>query len=1262
MDKALRPGKLCLDPGRSADGQNRAGFVHWKTTLDQYIEALKTGTTELTDGMKLQVLISHITPEIFTMIESIDTFKDAMTHLQSVFVKSKNTIHTRYLLTSRKQHEGESVKQYYLALRTLAKDCNFTQVSADVHLEESVRTTFISGLNADEIRRRLLEETKGLEATLKIADVMEEAANNSKMYNGKYNPSLINAIVPETGVLAATAVSRSKWKCFKCGGSEWHRRNDCPANNTACEFCHRKGHWAVVCRQKKGKGHVSAISYSTHLANPSLESVPNTHYNGGSPTESPHLSSVVPHPYSTGPYLASVSTPNFPASLSNSVINVKVNHTLPAFALLDTGSTLSFVSESFAKLNNLTVIPYSSRVTLATESNSSTVRGACDVTLDAENIDFGGVRLLVLGNLCADLIIGHDLFQQHSHIRFDFGGPKPPIQTSGHPVMAAIAHAARIGPKSLFAHLTPDVRPIACPSRKFSGKAAQFIAKTVEELREANVIRPSNSPWRAQVLVTGLDKPKPRMVVDYSRTINRFTLLDAFPLPSIETTVSKIAQFSRYSSYDLRSAYYQLPILDSEKEYTAFEAAGGLWEFNVVPFGATNGVPVFCRALSELIEAEGLRATVAYVDNVTICGDTTEELDHNVQRWLETCRKHGLTLNEDKTISNVEELSILGYRISRGSIKPDPDRLKPLMDMPLPHDKPSLARAMGLFSYYARWVTRFSDRIQPLVNNRSFPISREGKAAFEDVKAQIAKSWVICPNDKDKLVLESDASDTCLSASLSQGGKPVAFFSRTLNSSERKHHPMEKEACAIVEACRKWFHYLVCRKFQIITDQQAVSFMFNQKHNGRVKNDKILRWRLELSSLDFDIQYRPGPYNVTADCLSRANTCASTTTPNRRTLLQIHEDLAHPGVVRLNHFIRTKNLPYSLDQVKTVCSQCRTCAMIKPQFFRPVNPPLIEATKPLDRLSVDFKEIPSTTRNKYLFVAVDEYSRYVWAFPCSNMETATVKRCLVEIFSFVGNAGFVHSDRGSSLISHELRTWLISNGISFSNSTKYNPRGNGQVERFNGVVWKGIQLACHSRGLPESHYEQVLHEVLHSQRSLLCTATNSTPHERLFSFERRSASGASLPTWLLQKGPVLVRQHARKSKYMPVVTEVELIEANPSFAKIRYKSGREDCVSLRDLAPLPRDTGAPDADTPSSPGSAEGVRVETAPRTGETTTDISPISSEALVSESNFSPTSTEALVPEPTELDPHVPEETVNLRRSARGNKGVPPVRYEPG
>ena len=153
---------------------------------------------------------------------------------------------------------------------------------------------------------------------------------------------------------------------------------------------------------------------------------------------------------------------------------------------------------------------------------------------------------------------------------------------------------------------------------------------------------------------------------------------------------------------------------------------------------------------------------------------------------------------------------------------------------------------------------------------------------------------------------------------------------------ERKHSSVETEACAIVEACRKWTHYLVGRRLLLVTDQQAVSFMFDQQHLGKVKNDKILRWRLELSALDFDIKFRPGRQNVTADCLSRVN-CAATSSDS--SLHKLHSDLAHPGIVRLYHFVKSRNLPFSLDDVKAVCNRCKVCAEIKPLFHRPNNPP-----------------------------------------------------------------------------------------------------------------------------------------------------------------------------------------------------------------------------------------------------------------------------------------------------------------------------------
>jgi len=113
-----------------------------------------------------------------------------------------------------------------------------------------------------------------------------------------------------------------------------------------------------------------------------------------------------------------------------------------------------------------------------------------------------------------------------------------------------------------------------------------------------------------------------------------------------------------------------------------------------------------------------------------------------------------------------------------------------------------------------------------------------------------------------------------------------------------------------------------------------------------------------------------------------------------------------------------------------------------------------------------------------------------------------------------------------------------------------------------------VKLALKSRKLHISQWELVFLDVLHSVRSLHCTTTNKTPHERLFKHKRQSSFGASVPAWLSSPGRVYLRRHATPSKYDPVVEEVDLVHATPSYARVRFPTGRENTVSLRDIAPL----------------------------------------------------------------------------------------------
>ena len=357
-------------------------------------------------------------------------------------------------------------------------------------------------------------------------------------------------------------------------------------------------------------------------------------------------------------------------------------------------------------------------------------------------------------------------------------------------------------------------------------------------------------------------------------------------------------------------------------------------------------------------------------------------------------------------------------------------------------------------------------------------------------------------------VVECDASDVAISASLNQNGRPNAFMSKTLSKSERFYPAVEKEALAIIESVRKWNHLLSRQTFTLITDQRSVSYMFDNRKRTKIKNNKIQIWRMELAEFSYNIQYREGKNNVVPDSFTRAHCLAISSN-----LEDIHVQLCHPGVTRLLHFVKTKNLPFSTEDVKRTCSNCKICAELKPKFFSGNNSKLIKATKPMERISLDFKgPLPSATNNKYFLTIIDEYSRFPFVLPCPDISTPTVIKCLDKIFSLCGMPAYVHSDRGKSFMSGELVKYLTSRGIASSHSTPYHPIGNGQVERYNGIVWRATRLALASNELPITQWEKVLPDVLHSIRSLLSTATSSTPHERFFNFQRKSSQGTSLPS------------------------------------------------------------------------------------------------------------------------------------------------------
>ena len=193
-----------------------------------------------------------------------------------------------------------------------------------------------------------------------------------------------------------------------------------------------------------------------------------------------------------------------------------------------------------------------------------------------------------------------------------------------------------------------------------------------------------------------------------------------------------------------------------------------------------------------VLRKENIRDTFAYIDNVTVCGKNQEEHDRNLAHFLDCARKYNLTFNEDKSCLGAKEIKLLGFLASKGNIQPDPERLQPLKELAYPCNNESQKRVVGMFSYYSAWISHFSDKIMPLCTNKTFPLPSAVKEALEILKEEIAKALVVSIDPTQTLVVETDASDVAVSATLNQCGKPVAFFSRTLNHSERNHSLLKR--------------------------------------------------------------------------------------------------------------------------------------------------------------------------------------------------------------------------------------------------------------------------------------------------------------------------------------------------------------------------------------------------------------------------------------------------------------------------------------
>eukprot|EP00804_Cyclotella_cryptica_P008089 CCRYP_004582-RA/>CCRYP_004582-RA protein AED:0.31 eAED:0.25 QI:0/0/0/1/0/0/2/0/310 len=238
---------------------------------------------------------------------------------------------------------------------------------------------------------------------------------------------------------------------------------------------------------------------------------------------------------------------------------------------------------------------------------------------------------------------------------------------------------------------------------------------------------------------------------------------------------------------------------------------------------------------------------------------------------LTRLREAGLRINARKSSFCTFETEYLGYTLTRTGIKPQQKKVQAILAISLPKNVKDLRKFLGMVQYYRDLWARRSEVLAPLTSlvanktKTSMVLGHGASKAFDDVKTSIAKDVVLAyPDYSMEFEIYTDASSKQLGSVITQGNRPLAFFSRKLSTTQQKYSVTELELLAIVETLKEFKGMLWGQRLKVYTDHKNLI----QDALG-LTSDHVCRWRLLLEEFGPEIVYIKGIHNTVADAISR---------------------------------------------------------------------------------------------------------------------------------------------------------------------------------------------------------------------------------------------------------------------------------------------------------------------------------------------------------------------------------------------------------
>ena len=241
-------------PSFSVHEDNASVGPRWKKWLKLF--EMYLAAHDVKDATRKRALLLYSAGEevsdIFETLPDQGEEKDyakAVTALNGYFQPKVNKTYEIYMFRNASQNSGESLDSYCTRLRRLAQTCEFD------HEDEEIKSHIVVSCSSSRLRRRALREDMNLKELLDYGRGLEMSEKQAK---GIEEQDKL-AQLAEVQTLKEDKQKPEDKKCYRCGGNYPHKGRPCPALNEICKHCHKKGHFAKVCRSRSNSTKVNAV-------------------------------------------------------------------------------------------------------------------------------------------------------------------------------------------------------------------------------------------------------------------------------------------------------------------------------------------------------------------------------------------------------------------------------------------------------------------------------------------------------------------------------------------------------------------------------------------------------------------------------------------------------------------------------------------------------------------------------------------------------------------------------------------------------------------------------------------------------------------------------------------------------------------------------------------------------------------------------------------------------------------------------------------